>query len=273
MKLYYRLVFSHILLTIFLFNSLILKADNSKPIFDIVGITYGFDLSTFKGYPRNPYNGTPLTLTTVPDLRKKDDLSFKAKFYDINLNLYGSLIGSILMKKEKFKLIIGDYSEVGLGMGYARVMSLDENIKKEFGNTVGISANLGTGIIVGYKIKSDIFASIKYQWIIDQYFAAFESTNGNTLHRTRIAGTIAFKKINASINIARPWGLKEDKTMNIIHQNKGFGFEFKYRLENNKIVGLKYNRIKIRYKDLDNDPIPYWERNYSGLQIFAGIAF
>ena len=271
MKLTLKKTATFILVIVLILHGFSAKSDSGKPIFDVVGITYGLDLSTFKGYPRNPYNGSPLTLTTVPDSRKKDDLSFKASFYDINLNLYGSLVGSLLMKKSKNKLIIGDFSELGLGMGFARVMSLDENLTKEYGNTAGMSVNLGTGFILGYKVKDDIFASIKYQWIVDQYFAVFESTNGNTLHRKRVTAAVAYKKLNAAINFGRPWGLNEDKYMHIIHQNKGLGLELKYRTKENKVVGIKLNSIKIRYKDLDNDPIPYWERNYSGIQIFAGM--
>jgi hypothetical protein len=246
-------------------------ADKPKKIADILGITYGFEYSNFKAWPRNPYTGDPLTLTGVPDLRQKDDFCYQANFYNLTLNTYGSLLGTYLLAKTKSRVIIGDYSEFGLGMGFARAMDIDENLVKEHGNTVGFSANMGTGLMAGYKINDDILASVRYQWIIEQYFSPYENSKLNAVHRKKFTVSCTWQGFALAVNVASPWALKQDKTQHIVWQNKGMGVELKYRLGEKSVIGFDYNHTKIRFKDLDNDPIPYWDSSFSSFGLFLGM--
>ncbi len=262
-------------LIVVLLSGLITSATAGEPkkITDLLGLTYGFEYSNFKAWPRDPNTGNALTLTNAPDLRQKDDLAYKANFFNLTLNAYGSLIGAYMASKTKSRVIVGDYSELGIGMGFARVMNIYSDLKKDYGNTVGLSVNMGTGLIAGYRITDDIFASVRYQWIIEQYFSPYENHVLNAIHRKRLTFSGTWNGFALAVNVCTPWALKEDKTMNIVWQNKGAGVELKCRMSEKSIIGVDYNATKIRFKDLDNEPVPYWDRTFSSIGLFFGLAF
>jgi hypothetical protein len=112
------------------------------------------------------------------------DINGDIRFYNVNFRFGGSLIGSLIFDSDS-RIFIGDYMQLGLGMGMGKNNDVNDTYA---GTTFNLLMGLNLGGVVAYAINDELSVGLKVIGIGGDVYFDFDENplyvNGLTFHPT-----------------------------------------------------------------------------------------